>query len=238
MLMVYMATLPAARPSRVESLPAAVRVTREVDFEALEGWCVSLYRCADAAQARIQAAGAVADGLAGCVAELNGETHLLGAMCASERDARRAAEPLRQSGYDAEVVCLSADRLRLRVTAPESQIDAIAAADAMLTAQAAQLGEIARQLEGGEMRVEAARTLCALASSEAGALRDQLSAGYGASENALCAGLIAQLDALAERMSTLATGASGTAALAGMSRCAQLETFLAHWTLRRDMLAA
>ena len=45
MLVVYVLTLNLKGPDVVESMAAAPRVTREIRFEPLEGWCVRMARC-------------------------------------------------------------------------------------------------------------------------------------------------------------------------------------------------
>ena len=235
MLMVYIATLPAAQQRVVADIPASARVTKELTFESVEGWCVALGRGADAVQARLLAAGAAVEGCAVCVVELEGATRVLSGPCASRREAQRLADALSERGFDAEPISLIADTLHLRVTAPEAQIGAIADAEALLRIQTRQTGEIARQLEQGEIGTDAARTLFALAASETATCAERLNAYPASAKNDLCAALIAQLKALSERANTLADSASGSVALAGMARCAQLQGFVAYWEMRRGM---
>ena len=235
MLMVYIATLPAARQRVVEDIPASARITRELTFEAVEGWCVALGGGSDAAQARLLAAGAAAEGCAACVAEVEGALRAVSGPCESRREAQRLADALEGAGFEAEPMALAADALRLRVTAPEAQIEAIADAEAALRAQIRQTGEIARQLGQGEIGTDAARTLFALSAGEAAACVRRLDAFSGSRENTLCAALISQLEALSGRSNALADSASGSAALAGMARCAQLQGFVALWEMRRGM---
>lgn len=236
MLVVYLLTLDAARPDVVESVSAAPRVTREIEFGALEGWCVSMARCDSPESARLQASGFTARGAAGDVAQLDGAWHVLGAVYASEKDAARIAERLKKdAGIDAQALRLDAGGLKLRITAPQAQIDAIAGADALLRAQARQLGEVALQVDRGEIGADGARTLCAVAASEADEAAAALGAIPGADENRLCAALIARLDALSRMQDAVARDAAASgAALSGMLRCAQVETFLGH----RDLLRA
>ena len=236
MLVVYLLTLQADRTEAVESVSAAPRVTREIRFEALEWWCVSMAECASAEEARLLASGYTARGAAGCVARMGDGWNVLGAAYDGEREARRIAERLRtEEGLSAEVLPLGADPLRLRITAPEKQIEAIAAADATLRAQERQLGQLARQLDRGEAQPEGAKTLCALASDEAEETCRALKEIPGAAENRLCAGLIEALDALSRQQDTFAhSGQIAAASLSGMARCIQVETLLRH----RELLQA
>ena len=228
MLVVYFLTLDAARPQPVERVSAAQRVTRAVALEAVEGWCVSLCACDPAEEARVQASAFTSRGAAGVVSRESGAWHVLGAAYATRREAERIAGRLeRDDGISAAVLCVSAEAVNLRVTAPERQIDAVSDADALLRAQTWQLGDIALQLDRNEIRPDAARTLCALAATEARQASKALSAVPGAADNALCAGLIARLDALRTMLDAVAVDRSAAGApLSGMLRCAQVENLL------------
>ena len=227
MLVVYVLTLNLGGPDVVESMAPAPRVTREIEFGAREGWCVAMAACESREQARVQASGWVNRGAAGCVAQLDGAWRVLGAVYDSEREAGRVAKRLRDDeDIPAETLALRTEAVKLRITAPERQIDAIAAADALLRRQEAQLGQVALQLDRSEIRPEAVRTLCALAASEAGEASAVLSAIPGAAENGLCAALIGALDALRDMQKTLSESPESAAALSGMLRCAQIETIL------------
>ena len=135
---------------------------------------------------------------------------------------------------------LEAKGLTLRVTAPAAQIEAVAGSDALLRSQVGQLGEVADQLDRGQITPDAARALCALAATEASKQADSLAAmdsrlsrtdqpgsggwrGCGhpprhrpstprprAGDNELCAALIAQLRALARMQATLPTAPPST----------------------------
>lgn len=228
MLAVYALTLNAGRPDVVESMAPAPRVTREIEFAALKGWCVSMARCDSDQEARLAASAYCGRGAGGYVTRLDGRWQVLGAVYASEKDAARIAKRLASDeGIPAEALCVEAARVKLRVTAPQAQIDAISAADALLRAQTKRLGEIALQLDRGEIRPDGVRTLCAVAAEEAAEAGRTLSDIPGAAENALCAALIGRLGALADMESALAasTGEKG-ATLSGMLRCAQIENFL------------
>ena len=237
MLAVYVLTLDASRPDVVQSMAAAPRVTREIGFDALEGWCVRMARCDTDQEARLRASATVSRGAAGYVTELEGEWAVLGAVYESEKDARRiAARLVDEEGIDADVLRLEAEGVKLRITAPERQIDAIAEADALLRGQTLKLGQMALQLDRGELRPEAARTLFAVASGEAREAAAALSAIPGASENGLCAGLIERVGALSGLLEALcAENGSGGAALSGMARCVQMENFVRQVEFQRGL---
>lgn len=228
MLAVYVLTLNASLPDAVERVSAAPRVTREIELEPLEGWCVSLGRFSTAEQARIEAAGYAASGAAGCAWQVDGAWHVLGTMVATEKEAERAARRLREENdIEADALRLSAEGVKLRITAPELQIELIKAAAAALREQAAQLSDMARQLDRGELQPEATRTLCALAATETGELGKRLAAIPGADENALCASLIDALARLSVGLQEIAgSGRSSAPALSGMLRMAGIDSFL------------
>ena len=234
MLAVYTLTWTAARP-RAAQVSAAPRVTREVALEELEGWCVTLGAFEDAARARVEAAGCAGRGAAGCVVEAEGAWHVLGAMYDSEREARRMADRLREKdGLQAEVLPLRAEALRLRVTAPEPQIEQIEAADALLAEQTVRLADMALQLDRGQLQPDAARTLCALTATEAQAAAEKLSLFPGAADDPLCAGLTRRLTALAAQLNAVAqTRQTAPAALSGMIRLAGIDDFIGLAELRK-----
>lgn len=223
MLVVYVLTLDAIGPDVVESVSAAPRVTREIEFAELRGYCVSLGRWDSEDQARAEAARFTDQGAAGRVLQIGGQWHILGTMYDSRKQASRVAETL-SGDIPAEVVELSSDAVRMRITAPDRQIDLIVASDALLRDQSAQLCAIARQLDRAEIQSEAALTLCALSASESDALCEKLSCIPGVEENALCASLIGALSRASDRLQAVRTGSGG--ALAGLIRLAGIETFL------------
>ena len=235
MLVVYVLTLSAARPDVVESVSAAPRVTSEIELPPLEGWCVTMAQCDAPEEARLQAAAYSARGAAGYVARLEDAWQVLGAVYDSKGEAERIAERLsREAGLEAGVIHLEADRLKLRITASEAQIEAIAGADATLREQARQLGQIALQLDRGELGGDAARTLCAVAATEAEQAAGALESLPG--ENRLCAALADQLRSLAAMQRTLADSRSEAGAtLSGMARCAQIAGFLGQWEFQRGL---
>lgn len=227
MLVVYVLTLNAGRPDVVESMAPAPRVTREIAFEGLKGWCVQMAACDSDQAARLAASAYSGRGAGGYVTRLEGEWAVLGAVYESEQDAARIARRLsEEAGIPSRVVCLEAEPVKLRITAPEAQIDAIAEADALLRRETRRLGEIALQLDRGELRPEAARTLCGVSAEEATTAARALSAIPGAAENALCAGLIGRLETLSDMEKALSGSGEQGASLSGMVRCAQIENFV------------
>lgn len=227
MLAVYTLTLNAVTPGAVESMAAAPRVTRELKLEPLEGWCVAMASCDTQEEARLMASAWVGRGAAGYVTELEGAWRVLGAVYDGEKEAARIAGRLKdEEGIPAEAICLRAEGVTLRVTATEAQIGAISGADALLRDQTRQLGQMALQLDRGEIRPEAARTLCGVSATEAGEAAAALEAIPGAAENRVCGGLIGSLERLSGMLATVAgSETASAAALSGMLRCAQIESF-------------
>lgn len=228
MLVVYVLTLDVKEADEVESVAAAPRVTREIAFDGLTGWVVSMATCENPQAARLQASAWVSRGAAGCVYQLDGQWRVLGALYESRKEAERVTKRLSEDeGIPAEVVLLDARGMTLRVTAPQAQIDALSGADALLRQQIRQLGQMALQLDKGEINPEAARALCALAATEDEKQADLLAAIPGAGENALCAALISRLRDLAQMQDAAAKAdRSDSATLSGLLRCAQIEAFL------------
>ena len=239
MLVFYVLTLQSGRQEVVETVAPAPRVTRTVALEAVEGWCVSLGQYPNEDSARMEAAGYVSRGSAGFVFESDGKWHVLGAMYEGERDAGRVAARLQREGFgEAAVLPLTADALTLRITAPDQQIDAIAAVDAALLGQIRQLGVLALQLDRGEIRPDGARTLCAVAQGEVGEAGRALARIPGASDNGLCAALVGAADGLAGQLGALAeSGQDAPAALSGMMRLIQIDTFLRLRTIRAGLVS-
>ena len=227
MLAVYALTLDVSLPRVVESVSAAPRVTREIRFSEIRAWLVSMAECATPEEARLTASGLTARGAAGYVAEAEGVWQVFGALYEKEKDARRIAERLKKSeGIEAGALSLSAPPVRLRITASEAQIEAISGADVLLGEQLWQLGDMALQLDRGELKPDGARTLTALACRQAREAAGRLEALSGAGENRLCDCLREQLEELAGQLETVSDGDQSPAALSGMLRCAQIDAFM------------
>ncbi len=226
MLAVYLLTLPAKRKS--DSLFASATVTRALSLEAVDAWCVSLGRRDTPEAARALAATLADRGAAGVAAELDGAWQALGAAYDDRREAERVAGRIRaEAGLDAAAVRLYAPAVNLRVTAPEAQLDDVAAADALLRGQAAQLGTLARQLDRGETTAEAVRALCAVAASQVRERARSLRRWPERDEDRLCAPLAGLLETLSGLLDgPVSAGSATTAALSGLLRAARLETLL------------
>lgn len=223
----YLLTLP--REEEPDSLFASAAVTRQLTFGPIEVWCVTLAERDTPEAARVAAAELTDRGAAGCVARGGKGWQVLGACYDSEPEARRMAARIRASeGLEAGVTALAAGEAALRLTAPEAQLDALSAGDALLRSLHARLGTLAAQLDRGEASPEAVRALCAVAAGEAaGAAKALERAGRGSE---VCASLAA---ALRERARMLGDGFIGDASLpratlSGRLRCAQIEGLLAH----------
>ena len=237
MLMVYVLTLNRAMPEVAQTVSAAPNVTRPLALEPFRVYIVSMGDYDDGGRARVEAAGCASSGAAGFVTEVDGRWHVFGALYGSERDARRAASKLSQAGSGATVIALEAEGLTLRVTAPERQIDAIAAAEAALRDQLDQLGTLARQLDRGEIEPDGAQTLCAMSATALDDARKALDGMPGASDNVLCAGLIEHIGALYGQLNDIAqSGRASSASLSGMLRLSQIDTFMRLRALRHTLL--
>lgn len=234
MLVVYVLTLDAIGPDVVESVSAAPRVTREIEFAELEGFCVSLGRYDSADQARAEAAAFTDRGAAGRVWEFGGRFHILGAMYDARRQAQRVAETL-EDGISAEVIGLHAEAVRMRITAPDRQIDLIVAADGLLRDSVWQLNGIAGQLDRGEIQPESALTLCALSATEARGIWEKLSCIPGVEDSALCSTLMDNLTRFGDRLEDVKSDPGGSAALSGRIRLAGIDTFIDVMALQESL---
>ena len=237
MLAVYVLTWTAAQPG-VARVSAAPRVTREIELEALKGWCVTLGAFPDAGRARMEAAGCASRGAAGGVYKSDGTWRVLGAMYATEAQARRVAKKLGNgNGISADVLEMEAPEVALRITAPQPQIELIEAADEFLREQVGQLSGFAGQLEKGQLQPDVMRTLCALSATEAAAMAEKLNVFPGASKDALCGALMKRLNALSGQLKAIAgTGQTAIPALAGMLRLSAIDDFMGMVEMRNALL--
>ena len=227
MLAVYVLTLTAALPDPATQTAAAPRVSRPLTLPPLRGWCVTLGSYPTPAAARMAAAGYAGSGAAGIVRRSEAGWQVLGALYDSENQARRVADHLREAeAIEAGILPLSADEVRLRITAPEDQIEAIAEAAALLKTQAEQLHDLAAQLDRATLQPEAARSLCALSATEAEALCARLAEP----KEDLCADLAKALIRLSGHLNDIAQ--SKPPDLPGTLRRAALDDFLQLLTLQ------
>lgn len=238
MLMVYLATLSSQSSLGTQSVSTSPRVTRELTFEELEMYLVSLYDCGSGESARMLASGYTGRGAAGYVYQTGEGWQVIGAAYEEERDAERIARRLSaDEGLDAQVLPISVGKVDMRITAPEIQISAIAEADALLRDQTRQLGNMALQLDRNEISTGTVCTLCAVASTRAKACAEILNNIPGSAENDLCKALIKRLTALSELLGTIGESlGEDTSTLSGMLRCAQTDTFLGQAELQNELL--
>lgn len=142
------------------------RATEEVVFEPLRAYLVSLGSYATGEEARIEAARNASRGAAGYLVEEGSSTLVLGALYFDAGQARTVADNLAQSeDLDAGVVVREAERVRLRVTATGAQIDCLRSTQAELCQTAAQMADLALQLDRAETDAKSARTLLNVAAA-------------------------------------------------------------------------
>lgn len=223
MLFVYLITLSA--PSREEDAEetSSERVTQEIALDGLTAQFAALGRWESAAEARIAAAPLAQRGAAGYVLEEDRAFRLLIACYESESDAQRVASQLgQQESMEATVVSRTAAGVSLRVTAPAGDAQRIENADRTLRTQLRLAGSTALQIDRGEISVISARTLAAVARSEALEAKKALSQIAGARENPICAELMDQLQSLADDLGAAARSDGSSAAMSGCLRCCQV----------------
>lgn len=224
MLAVWLITLDARQPDRVEDAAAGVRVTRQVDLDGLTVHFADLGGYATEWEARVAAAEYTLRGAAGVVRSHEGAYRLLGAGYRLEADAKRIAARLgEQEGVEAGVLTLSAPAAALRVTASEKDVEAIAEADFALRQQLDQLSAMALQVDRDEISFASARTLARVAASELRKARKRLEEIPGSADQPVCAAMIGQLRALEENIAAVTGGLRSGAELSGQLRCCHVD---------------
>jgi hypothetical protein len=233
MLCVYLIALgqvERAPEASIASDDGSPRVTKELSFEPLAVYSVCFGEFPTAEEARIEAARYVQRGAAGYVHEEGGVFRMLAAGYPVEADAKRVAENLSQSeDLTCTVFPRSASRVRLRITATEKQIETLTASEAELRRYAAELAEIALQLDRSEIDPDAARTLIAVTASRLDEMLRNLRAIPGASENAVCSGLFSLTEQLRASLFVLSSENSRTAlSLSGKIKYNTMEATFRH----------
>lgn len=229
MLAVYLVTLSprAVSPEAEETGAPAARVTRELTLTGLNIYLVDLGVYPDGTAARIAAANLTQRGAAGVTLARDDGFHVIGAYYENEADAARIAQRLSDQEIPAETLTLSAESVSLRITAPESDADAIAEADRALRSALVQAGTLALQIDRGETSASQARTLAAVARSELEHAERQLSQVAGAEEQRVCAGLLALMRKTSQGLSGVTKSNAVGATLSGQLRCVQTNGMLA-----------
>lgn len=225
MLAVYLVTLsaPAVIPEAEEAGAPAARVTRELTLAGTVAHLVDLGVHSDGTAARIAAANFAQRGAAGVVLPRDDGFHVIGACYENEADAARIAQRLSAQEIPAGTLTLSAQAVSLRITAPESDADAIAEADRALRSALCQAGALALQIDRGENSASQARTLAAVARSELDRAERQLAQVAGAEEQRVCAGLLTIMRRVSQGLSGTAKGSAAGATLSGQLRCIQTD---------------
>ena len=220
MLAVWLITLDAPQKQTIADAATEPRVTREVDFQGVTVHFTDLGAFESEWQARVSAAEYALRGAAGVVREFDGEYRVLGAGYTLETDAKRIAGNLSaQEGVPAGVTALSAPTVSLRITASESDAEAIVNADLVLRSQLAQLNTIALQVDRNEISFASARTLARVAASEIRSAKKRLEEIPGGTGQPVCASLIDQLASLEKDISGVSKAAKAGAELSGQLRC-------------------
>ncbi|MBR1561315.1 MAG: hypothetical protein IJ646_13860, partial [Clostridia bacterium] len=96
---------------------------------------------------------------------------------------------------------------------------------------------MAGQVDKGQLRPDAAKTLCALTATEAGSLAERLRIVSGGAGDGLCAALTERLAALADQLAAVSdTAQTAPANIAGMLRAAQIDDVIGLVEMREEML--
>ena len=238
-LCVYLITLGVTYAPRTElpQVEGEARVTEEVVFEPLRAYLVSLGSYATGEEARIEAARNAARGAAGYLVEEGSSTLVLGALYFDAGQARTVADNLAQSeDLDAGVVVREAERVRLRVTATGAQIDCLRSTQAELCQTAAQMADLALQLDRAETDAKSARTLLNVAAARLEDRERALRSIPGAQQNPVCSGLLALVEQFRASLFVLSgENSKSTLSLSGEIKYNVIEATLFHIGYLRDL---
>lgn len=181
----------------------AERVTRELNWEAPDGYLIQFGAYEYLDNARIEAARYVKRGAAGYVHH-EGVYRVMGAMYFTEEEANRVKEKLyEQENLNCMVYPVVSDPVTLRVTATEAQIDALNAAERAVLEGVEALGAMGFQLDGGAITAESAVAEIAAILGRVKSAEEALKARAGATPNAVAAGLIALTEAFSSGLQDL-----------------------------------
>lgn len=226
---VYVLTLTQPQ----EAVPAAAeRLTQAVEIQPLCGTAIEMDVLETAEEARIGAGRMVGRGSAGYVHE-DGGYRVLGTMMDTREEAEKMREKLNVAGIAAECYSVSGEGLTLKVTAAQSQIDALTDAIHAVDMAAVQPGRIAGQLDSAEIDGDRARGLVAMLVSDLEtAQADFRDTGAQGALSERLDGLMSEAIDMLEPLTE--DGGERNLMLAGEIRCAGM----AVWFAREEMIAA
>ena len=229
MLFVYLATL--AIPEK-DAEPVGAQITRAIQLEPVSAAFVSLGAYPDALNARVAAAEFMQRGAAGFVLMHEGKYHVLGAAYQDLASAKFQADALStREKLPAAAFTIGEDGAKIRVTAPEFAVNAIADAESTLRIQLGQLGAIADRLDRNQITAPQARTLAAVAHSELHRAETALESTAG---NALCQTLCANLIAIEFSLQSIQS-LETAAEISGRLRFSQIQGLLGEIELLKSV---
>lgn len=191
----------AAEEGAQTSVAAGPALTQQVSMAPLSVYLVELGAYGDDASARVEAARNARRGAAGYILQENGVYYVMGACYDDKTQAQDVAARLTVSEQiSAQVHEKSAGEVLLRVTASQAQVDALAAADAALREAAGQMGQIAFQLDGGELNADQARARLEVLELDAREALEALRAAAGETGGPVIEGLCELLRDLLENL--------------------------------------
>ena len=191
----------AAEEGAQTSVAAGPALTQQVSMAPLSVYLVELGAYGDDASARVEAARNARRGAAGYILQENGVYYVMGACYDDKTQAQDVAARLTVSEQiSAQVHEKSAGEVLLRVTASQAQVDALAAADAALREAAGQMGQIAFQLDGGELNAGQARARLEVLELDAREALEALRAAAGETGGPVIEGLCELLRDLLENL--------------------------------------
>ena len=224
MLVVYVLTLDLKGPDVVESMAAAPRVTREIDFEPLEGWCVVMATCDSPQPARLMASAWVGRGAAGYVHFDGAAYRVLAAAYPTRAEAQAVQTRLGGQNISTYIHPCAQEALTLRAGGEGRQVEAVTETLGYLDGLGGKLHTLSAALDSRERTAEECRSALLSEGATCAGLRQGLEKAFDGTPPAS----LQPLDALLSQVSDIAEAArnENSAARVGAAlKKAQLTVF-------------
>ncbi len=200
-------TLETAQEQQPQAMPALDQLTKEIRFEPLSAFLVELSKADSAETARIEAARYTRRGAAGYILQDGDVFRVIGAVYADKAGADAVA--LRLEGIEkiaAQVITAQGPASALRVTAAQTQIDALTQGESSLRSLTDQMIALAQSLDAGKVSSEPAAQQIQLIHAEAQLRLRALERAVGADEHPIMRGLMLLLQQLSDATGEGMTG--------------------------------
>lgn len=190
-----------------QAVPVADQLTKEVRFEPLSSYLVELAEEPSAESARIEAARYTRRGAAGYILQDGDTFRVIGAVYTDKAGADAvAARLLGAEKIAAKVVSAQGPASALRVTASQTQIDALTQGEASLRSLTDQLIALGQALDAGKSTSEQAAQQIQLIHAEAQLRLRALERAVGADEHPILRSLMLLLQQLSDATGEGMTG--------------------------------